>query len=149
MGQTISDYFVSFWNSITSSTASTTSNAVTYGVDFFQNIGNAVAGAIGNIFLVPFHFLIDFGLALGWVFENLIKFFGYILMPFEFLITFFGVFVQSIVAGNSVPATPLFVQNSQALALVQSFPLMSTLGLVLAGLVVVAGVLTTIKVINL
>jgi hypothetical protein len=52
-------YLSEFWDSITEATSGT--------IEFFQSIGNAVAGAIGNIFLTPLKVIFDF----FWTFKIL------------------------------------------------------------------------------
>ena len=57
------DYLSQFWDSIAS--------VGEYPIAFFQNIGIAVAGALGGFFDFIFHNLSDFFLLLGWFGANI------------------------------------------------------------------------------
>lgn len=74
-------YLGEFWNSI----ASTTLNAWEYTEAWFQNVGNAVAGALGNLFEFINHSISDVFVFLGWFFENLGFIFGQLLAPIKYI----------------------------------------------------------------
>jgi len=54
-----------FWNAITEKTL----DAWVYTVDWFQQIGLATAGALGNLLDYLIHSLSDFFVFLGWLFS--------------------------------------------------------------------------------
>lgn len=60
-------HLAEFWDSITGYIATTTASTIEYGVNFFQNIGSAVAGAIGSVLILVLHPIIDFMLALYYL----------------------------------------------------------------------------------
>lgn len=64
-------HLAEFWNSITGYIATTTASTIEYGVNFFQNVGSAVAGAIGSVFILLAHPVIDFLLALYYLFTQI------------------------------------------------------------------------------
>jgi len=133
----IFDYLSQFWNQISDASANT--------VAWFQSVGNAVAGALGYIILTPLQAVVDFGLALSWIFSNLINIIVNFLSPLKFLAVFFSQFLNSILSISNDPQTG-FVFDSNALAIITGIiPLWSVLSSVLAGIIVLAGVITTIK----
>jgi len=132
-------YLSEFWDSITAETSET--------IAWFQSVGNAVAGAIGKVLLMPLQVVVDFGLASGWIISNIGQIIFSLLAPFKFIAIFFSSFISSI---STMPsANNLFTQNTQALGFLQSFPLWSQMSIILGGLVLILGVITTIKVSNL
>lgn len=83
-------YLGEFWNSIT--------QVGDYTITFFQNIGNAVAGAIGNLFSFINHSLSDLFVFGGWFAENLGSIWDKIVLPFQYLLQFLKSFVTKAVA---------------------------------------------------
>lgn len=69
-----------FWDSI--------SSVADYPVEFFENIGKAVAGAIGNFFDFALHIINDIPILIGWITSNLWTLITPILNLFNFVITF-------------------------------------------------------------
>ncbi len=69
-----------FWDAITS--------VADYPIEFFQNIGKAVAGAVGNLFDYLLHLANDLPIFVGWIADNLWNLIGYILAPIEFVFHF-------------------------------------------------------------
>lgn len=114
-----------FWDSIASSTIS----AGVYSIDWFENIGLAVAGAVGNLFSSLLHSLNDLFVFLGWFFvliKNLIDIF---LLPLTFIFTFLKAFFNS---AFSAPIDFTGVSwDSGVLAIFQSLPLWNELMAVL------------------
>jgi len=131
-----------FWNSITSATV----GAVTYGTDFFQSIGNAVAGAIANIVLYPIKVIFDGALAVSYVFETLITLSGQLFASLRFLIIFLG----GILAGfTTTPPTISGVFATSTVTFLQGIPMIGTITTVMGVGMIVVAVIATIKSINL
>lgn len=70
-------YLSEFWNSIASSTVS----AGEYTVGWFENIGNAVAGAIGGLFEDLVHHIYDLFYLIRWFLDGLQELFSIIISP--------------------------------------------------------------------
>ena len=64
-------YLSEFWDNITEVVVSTLGNSITYTIEFFQSVGNAVAGAIGSLFDDLIHHIYDVFLVIYWLFEHL------------------------------------------------------------------------------
>lgn len=136
-------WLTEFWNAITDVVVGST----TYTIDFFKQIGSAVAGAIGNIFLLPLQIIVDFGLAIGWILAQILNILFDIIAPFRFVAIFLYTFITSLF---SQPAqVNLFTQNQQSLSFLSSLPYWSVLSTIIIGLVVVTIIVATIKSINL
>lgn len=105
------DYLGQFWNSV----ASTTINAWEYTEDWFFNIGNAVAGAIGGLFSWFLHYINDLFVFFGWLFEVLLYFLNLLILPIVFVFDFFSNFITSAFASPSSNPTgwalPLAYKN--------------------------------------
>lgn len=96
-----------------------------------QNIGNAVAGALGNIFLYPLHLLVDFVLTTDYLLEQLLQIISVLFTP---LIYIFGFLNGIIVALASPPTvTAPFVPLSSALTLISALPGMTALLAIMTG----------------
>lgn len=80
-------YLSQFWNSITS--------VGDYSVEFFQSIGNAVAGAVGGIFEFVAHNASDFFVFLGWFFSNIGGIFTRLIIPIKFVFNFLKSFLDN------------------------------------------------------
>lgn len=70
-------YLSDFWNAIT--------GATTYGVAWFQDVGNAVAGALGYLLLLPLQVIVDFILGLAYILAQL-----YVLISIFFAPVYFA-----------------------------------------------------------
>lgn len=105
-----------FWNSITSATEGT--------VEWFQSLGNAVAGALGNLLFYPLRAIVDFGLAIAYLFSQLYQIILYILAPFLFFINYLeGLFVAWLTP-QTLAAPVLF--NAEIIAVIKAIPMVST-----------------------
>lgn len=74
-------YFSQFWSAITDVVI----GGATYTIDWFQSIGNAVAGGIGSFFDVIFHTLSDLFTFIQWLFANLQTIFTALLSPINYI----------------------------------------------------------------
>jgi len=114
-------YLTEFWNSIT--------QVGTYTIEWFQNIGNAVAGAIGNLFEFINHSLSDIFVYGGWFFSSLGVLFQKFWLPINYIFNFIKAFV-----GKAI-ATPtdqnIWAFSEEVKAIFQQIPYWSTLSMVL------------------
>lgn len=69
-----------FWNAIT--------QVGDYTIEWFQNIGLAVAGAVGNLFDFALHLINDVGVFFGWVGSILKEIVMTFVMPMTYIFTF-------------------------------------------------------------
>jgi len=74
-------YLAEFWDSISEAVVGGT----TYTVAWFEQVGNAVAGGIGNILLSPLKVIVDFFLAIAYLLKCLWAVINLILSFFSFL----------------------------------------------------------------
>lgn len=88
------DYLTTFWERIVA--------VGDYSVQWFQNIGNAVAGALGLFFDFIFHNLNDVFVILGWVANYLKIIFTSLLAPLNYFFVFLKSFFSNAL---STPAT--------------------------------------------
>jgi hypothetical protein len=80
-------YLNEFWNAI--------SGVGDYTIEFFQSIGNAVAGAVGGLFEDLTHHIFDVFYFFGWLFDNLGILFGIIFKPLTWIFNFAKGFTTS------------------------------------------------------
>lgn len=91
-------YLTEYWNSITEVVVSTLGNSITYTIDFFQGIGNAVAGAIGSLFDDIIHHIYDVFLLFSWIFDNLSNMFDIAFTPLFWIFSITKGFLASATA---------------------------------------------------
>jgi len=133
-------YLSQFWNSVTSATTDT--------VAWFQSVGNAVAGALGNLVLIPFRGLFEVILALGWTIVQIVHLVGVIFSPIVFL----GIYLYKVsVSFFFTPVTTnLFTLDTSVMTFITAFPLMAIMFVVLTGLLyVVTAISIFTKMVNL
>jgi hypothetical protein len=96
-------FLVGFWNSITGVIVGTAS----YPIAFFQNIGLAVAGAIGSLFLDLFHYFFDIFAVFAYLFSAFKLLIITFLSPFSFIWDFITTAIPSVTqfngATNAIP----------------------------------------------
>jgi len=70
-----------------------------------QDIGNAVAGALGNFLLYPLQCIVDFGLALGYALTQIMGIASYLLLPLNYVFDYVKYFIvaasQPVVAAGT------------------------------------------------
>ena len=111
-------YLSEFWDSITEATEGT--------IEFFQSIGNAVAGAIGQIFLLPLKIIFDFFWTLKILFDI---FYNLLEISFSIIVNFL-VFIGNIIKEifNYTPSGEnIVVFDNSTIVIIKSIPLFSTL----------------------
>jgi hypothetical protein len=122
-------FLTEFWDAIT--------GVGEYTIEFFQNIGLAVAGAVGNLFDFALHFLNDGAVFFGWIGSILKE----IVLTFVMPLSYVFAFMKSLLA--SAFATPVdytgYSWDAGILGVFSAIPLWSTLvaviGIALAVLV--------------
>jgi len=80
-------YLNEFWDAIT--------GVGEYTIEFFQSVGNAVAGAIGGLFEDLTHHFFDVFYFFGWLFYNLQNLFVIIFRPLTWIFNFVKGFTTS------------------------------------------------------
>lgn len=128
------DYLVEFWSEITEVVVS----AGTYTVDWFESVGNAVAGAIGGMFAWLIHYLNDFFIFLGWVFSILKELILCFILPISYIFNFLKAFT---ISAFSAPQTAELGYSFSAgvLSVFDEIPYWSTVATVL-GIALLVGV---------
>jgi len=123
-------YLSEFWDQITEVFSTTSENLVSYPVAFFQNIGNAVAGALGNIFDTFFHTFSDLTLFFSWSGEMLGKILYKLGSPFVYIFNFLK---NAFSIGFSTPDTPdlTYTFSTSTLAVFDSIPYWTTMTTIL------------------
>lgn len=129
------EFLSEFWDSITEATSGT--------VEFFQNIGLAVAGALGNVFLFPLKILVEFGLAFGWVFQNLILILSKFISPFSFVYYFFRDILAYL--ENVPPAENFVTISTQYTNFIQTFPMFNYIQIVISGGILIIGLFAFVR----
>ena len=129
------DYILQFWNSLTEVVVS----AGSYSVEWFQNVGNAVAGAIGNLFEFIIHSFSDIFLFGGWFFSTLSDFFTKLWLPINYIFAFLSGFVDS--AFNTPEVQEIWSFDSEIIAIFETIPYWTTLTMVLGvGVIIIVSV---------
>jgi hypothetical protein len=121
-------YLSEFWDSI-EEVGSTS-------VAWFQNIGNSVAGAVGNLFESTLHYLNDGWVFYGWIFGVISDLISLFLLPLNFVFQFLKGLLSEAFAS---PVDYSYSWSSEVLDVFGHIPLWDTIGIVCgAGLVVIA-----------
>jgi hypothetical protein len=84
-------YLTEFWDAITDSVV----GGITYTIEWFQMIGNAVAGAIGSLFDDLIHHFYDVFLLFSWFYDNLSNMFSIVFTPLFWIFNFTKGFLTS------------------------------------------------------
>jgi len=106
-------YLSQFWDSIVS--------VGEYPIAFFQNIGIAVAGALGSFFDVIFHNLNDIFVFINWFGVNLKNIFVSILAPITYFFNVLKFFFGS-AFGTPPPPEATFTFSQEILDIFQAIP---------------------------
>jgi len=123
-------YLSEFWNSIT--------QVGDYTIEFFQNIGNAVAGALGNLFDFLNHSLSDIFIFGGWFFSTLGILLSKLWLPVNFIFNFFSAFVEK--AFTTPEPQNIWVFNSEIMSVFETIPYWNTLTFILGvGILIIVG----------
>jgi len=96
-------YLDRFWNAIT--------QVGDYTIEWFQNIGNAVAGAIGGMFDWLIHYVGDAFIFLGWIFAILKELILAFLSPVAYTFNLLKSFTLSAFSGAQAPPVSYTFSN--------------------------------------
>lgn len=133
-------YLSEFWDNV----SSTTLNAWEYTESWFQNIGDAVAGAVGGLFEFINHAISDVFVFGGWFFQNLSDVISGFFAPIRYLF----IFVKSFWGKMTSPAVAPeiyedWVFDTSTLSVFQAIPYWTTLtGALIVGVLVLVGIYT-------
>jgi hypothetical protein len=92
-------YLTQYWNRL----ATTTITGGEYIISWFQNIGNAVAGAIGNLFDFIIHYFNDFLCFINYFAHNLGFIFNQLLSPVKYIFVFSSNFFNNVFSAPILP----------------------------------------------
>lgn len=124
-------YLGEFWNAIT--------DVGTFTVEWFQNVGNAVAGAIGNLFEFVNHSLSDVFVYGGWFFSTLGTLLSKFWTPVDYIFSFFSGFVEK--AFLTPEPQNIWGFSDEVMAIFEKIPHWTTLTSVLGvGILIIVGV---------
>jgi hypothetical protein len=129
-----------FWDSVASSTL----NAWEYTTGWFQNIGLAVAGALGSLFDYLIHSISDFFVFMGWIFSAIKELALAIVLPINYTGSFLRAFVSNAVKS---PATPeaSYVFSTSTMSIFETLPYWDILGTTLGICLLVIGGIAIVK----
>lgn len=133
-------YFTQFWSAVQDVIVGGT----TYTIDWFQAIGNAVAGGIGSFFDVIFHTLADLFLFLQWASANLKIIFTALLSPINYVFSVVRFFWSS---AFLTPPTPdlVYAFPQGVLDVFSSIPHWAVITSILGAVIVVFGGISILK----
>ena len=115
-------FFNNLWNSITA--------AGGYTIEFFQNIGRAVGGALGDFFSNLIHAVLDLGVLVMILFEVSKNIFLALLKPVLWIFTFLYQFFSNIINFNFTYQSSISL-DSRVMTVINAIPAFSTLSLVI------------------
>lgn len=95
------NFLSDFWDSVVDAVVGGT----TYTIEWFQQIGLAVAGALGYVFAFILKFFWDFGQVAIYYLQGLFSIFSLVFKPFVFLTDFFTNALPSIDSLQSATST--------------------------------------------
>jgi len=128
-------YLTEFWNAITEVVV----EAGTYTADWFQSIGNAVAGAVGGLFDWLLHYGNDFFVFMGWLISGIGHIFVIITAPLSYFFTFLKAFWLNASKSPVEIVAALNVSSPSADAIFQFIPYWDTMTYILGVGVLVIG----------
>jgi len=130
------DYFSQFWDLIV--------EVGSYPVEFFQNIGLAVAGAIGSFFDVIFHNINDIFVIVVWLGISLKTIFLSITSP---VVYFFNVVRWFFATAFQTPQLPeaSYTFSQEVLEVFNTIPNWSVISIVLGAVVLMLGGVAILK----
>lgn len=108
-------------------------------VEWFQNIGLAVSGAIGGAFDWLLHYINDFFIFLGWLFAGLRAIYSIFIAPMSFFANFLNNFWAGVSQSPIVIDSSLNVSSSGANAIFSLIPAWGTMGYILGICLIVVG----------
>jgi hypothetical protein len=130
------DYFSQFWNSIVS--------VGHYSIEFFQNIGIAVAGALGSFFDVIFQSINDVFVIVVWLAVVLKTIFLALISPVSY---FFNIIRWFFATAFQTPQAPEinYVFSPEILEVFDTIPYWQTLSIILGAIILMMGGVAVLK----
>lgn len=129
-----------FWNAITSKTL----DAWVYTIDWFQQIGLAVAGALGNLLDYLIHSWSDFFVFLGWVFSAIKELVLSLILPINYMGSFLRAFVSNAVKEPTTPEAT-YVFSTSTMSIFETLPYWNILSTTLGVCLLVIGGIAILK----
>lgn len=127
-------YLSEFWDAITEVGGTT--------IAWFQSIGNAVAGAIGQLFYSTLHYLNDTWVFLGWIFSVIGQVVSLFLLPLTWVFNFLkGLLGQIFTA----PTDFSYTWSGEVLAVFQAIPYWSIIAVVLGACISIIAVIFVLR----
>ena len=124
-------YLAEFWGAI--------QTVGDYTVDFFQSIGNAVAGAIGGAFDWFLHFGFDTYTFIRWIADSFSQLFVFLTSPLSYFYQFLKAFFVNISAPPITISSGITQYATSTQEIFNAIPYWDTLTLILGVGVLVAG----------
>lgn len=127
-----------FWEQITS--------VGDYTIEFFENIGLAVAGAIGSLFDFLIHYISDFFVFLGWLFSAIKELVFSLILPISYIYSFLNAFISNAIKTPIEPEVN-YTFTTSTLAIFNTIPYWETLSMVLGVSILIIGGIAIISLI--
>lgn len=121
----ILEYFTQLWNKITA--------VAEYPIEFFQNIGDAVGGAIGGFFTELIHVITDLGIFFLYLFQVAKSVFLIIINPLIYLVTLIYTFITNLFEFEFTYEQPIEISQT-AQDILEMIPYWSTLSSVIGAI---------------
>lgn len=131
-----------FWNAITGTTIS----AWEYTATWFQQIGLAVAGAIGGLFDYVIHSVSDFFVFLSWVFSSIKELVLAITLPISYIGAFLRAFISSAIK-TPVSAEASVSFSTSTMEIFETLPYWNIISTTLGVCILVLGAVAILKLI--
>jgi hypothetical protein len=132
-----------FWDIISSQTI----GGVEYTINWFKQIGLAVAGAIGGLFDYLIHAISDVFVFLGWLFSALKEIIMAMLLPLTYIFNFLKGFLTNAIKSPIVPETN-YVFSTSTMSIFETIPYWNILTSILGVLILVITGFAIIRVIS-
>lgn len=102
-----------------------------YTIEFFESIGNAVAGAVGGLFDFVNHSISDVFIFGGWLFSNLRIIFENLFLPIRFTYNFLKSFVAMAFSSPTGSSNVIWSFGDEIIAVFESIPHWATFSAVI------------------
>lgn len=131
-----------FWNAITGATI----EAWQYTATWFQQIGLAVAGAIGNLFDYLIHSISDFFVFLGWIFSIVKELILSLTLSISYIVSFLRAFVSNAIK-TPIEAEAVYNFPTSIMEIFETLPYWNILSITLGVCLLVIGGIAILKLI--
>jgi len=127
------NYLSQFWDAIVS--------VGEFTVEFFESIGNAVAGAVGNLLEFLNHNASDIFVFAGWLFHNLKIVVEKLFLPIRYIYTYLKSFVSQAFMSPTTSAKEIWSFPAQIMEVFQAIPYWTVFSTILGlGILIIIGV---------